>query len=190
MIRAVIFDFYGVVVPDIFSDFIRKVSENSDVDDNKLKEQVNKYYLGLENFDYITNALEYISATQDFPKDYFRLLPEDISPNFIKLVKKLHLHFLKVAIVGNMGSQAYEMLTNFDKDAHEFDLIASPSLYGEDLLSEQFFISALNELGAPLDSCLLISNNQAYLNFATKIKMQTRELLDFDSLNDYVEKLV
>lgn len=190
MIRAVIFDFYSVIVPDVFEAFEKKVLEEDEDASSKIKKQVDNYYMGLSTFEYLIGALEYISGNEEELTKYFRLTDSDIPPIFIEIVKALHLHFMKVGILGNMGEQEIDLLTKFNEQYQEFDLISGPATYGEPLLSEAFFKAALRDLGEPPQTCLLISGHQEYLNFAKQINMQTYGFVSFDDISRHLKEVV
>ncbi len=190
MIRAVIFDFYSVVIPDVFENFEKELLSKDEQSASKIQKQLDDYFMGLSTFEYLTGALEYISGNEKSLTENFKLFESDIPEIFIKLVEALHMHFLKVSIIANIGEQEISLLSNFNEQLKEFDLIAGPSTYGDPLLSESFFKAALKDLGEPPQNCLLISGHQDYLNFAKQISMNVYRFIDFNDVSRYLKLIV
>jgi hypothetical protein len=111
-----------------------------------------------------------------------------ISPTIVDFIRNLHGHFVKIGILANLGNQEYELLKTFNEHNQLFEAIASPlSLQLEDpLFSQAVFSKAIDGIGESNDSCLLVSGNPYFLDFA---KTQGMSTLQFEGLTKLQQDL-
>ncbi len=188
MIRAVILDYFSVISPDIYEIFENEMSKQSTEVGAQIKDSLNQYYSGIINFDSFVLNLEGIFRTKTIATFFLKLYDSNIPPHVLYFAKNMHAHFLKVAIVGNIGEKEIDLLTKFDEYTKEVDLIAGPLTYGFPLMSEEFFKQALNDIGEPPEKCLLISKHLDYLSFGKKIGLKTYQFDNFNNLTKYIQK--
>ena len=190
MIRAVIFDYYSVFRPDYYESFVEKAKDLSVEESKMIQTEINNYYLGLSDIFKLIDAIQITFKTRSIPITQLIIDHLSIPESFIKLTKKLHEHFYKVCIAGNLGSQEIQYLNRFNEQTKQFDIIAGPLNYGESLLSEAFFESFLNELGEPPHNCLLISGHSEFIKFCKNIEMETYNYDNFNKLNKDILKIL
>ena len=179
MVRAVIFDFYGVWVPDVLGGYVE--SEQDPSLKQLLANEVAAYYQGRNDLEHIAGTLKFKCNRFDVDVNKMTLRETDIGAELVTFLRNLHGHFLKLGVVANLGVMENELLKNFNAHQQLFEVIASPlslNLFLP-LLSEEFFAAALQTLGEPPKSCLAISGNAEYRQFAESIGMQS---LPFEGL--------
>jgi len=188
MIRAIFFDFYTVWTPDKFSYYLAQAQLNGPEVYKKVYDTIERYYQGDADINYVADVLRYTLGHPDITANVFRLNEASISPAIIDLMRNLHGHFLKVGILGNMGHQEYDLLKHFSESNQLFETIASPLALGikTPLLNREVFVKALNGIGEPPDSTLIVSGNPYYLAFAANLGIN---VLQFEGLKEFQESL-
>lgn len=176
MIRAVFFDFYSVWMPEPFGQYLETARQyGGPVVAGELESLVGRYYQGevtpadlADNFEMRLNRTD-ISAQQ------FTLQESDISPEVAAFMRELHGHFVKLGVLANLGTQEYKLLTDFNAHNQVFEVIASPLAFGLKLplLSKEVFAKALQAIGEPPRSCLVVTGNQDYQRFAESLGMSS-----------------
>ncbi len=184
MIRAIFFDFYSVWTPDRFQEYLLYAQPLGEKEYKALAEIVNKYYLGEVDLDYLTDVFRYKLGRRDIDKTSLTLHESDISPKVINLMRGLHGHFLKLGVLANLGTMELNVLQHFNATQALFEVIISPLSLGlkTPLLSQQVFTKALQAIGEPPSSCLVVSGHDDYLSFASSHGMQTLRFTSFDQL--------
>jgi FMN phosphatase YigB (HAD superfamily) len=181
MIRAIFFDFYSVWTPDKFSFYLANAEINGPEVYKSLYDSLQQYYHGQLSLEQIAETLRVRLGHQDITAETLRLSEDTIAPAIVDFIRSLHGHFLKIGILGNLGNQEYDLLKKYNERNQLFEAIASPlSLQLEEpLFSQVVFSKAIDGIGESSDSCLLVSGNPYYLDFA---KTQGMLTLQFEGL--------
>jgi hypothetical protein len=147
-----------------------------------------QYYRGKINLDQLTEVFRYRLGHPDITSEALKLSESSISPRIIEFMRGLHGHFLKIGIMGNLGTQEYQLLSAFNNNNKLFEIVASPMSLRLDspLMSRAVFDATLKTIGEPADSCLLVSGNPYYLAFASSMGLYT---LQFEGLGKLEESL-
>lgn len=184
MIRAIFFDFYSVWTPDKFQEYLEYAKPLGVQEHAALVDSVNKYYFGEVNIEYLADVFRYKLSRRDIDKSVLTLHESDISPKVVNLMRGLHGHFLKLGVLANLGTMELQLLQHFNSTHSLFEVIISASSLGLKLplLNEQVFSKALQAIGEPPASCLVVSGHEDYLSFASKYGMQTIRFTSFDKL--------
>lgn len=192
MVRAVFFDFYSVWAPDKLSYYLAQAELAGPEIAKELSDIVEGYYHGKFDIDYVASSFKVKLSDAAIAINEFKLQESDISSAITDFIRQLHEHFVKVGILANLGAQEYELLKNFDQHNQVFEVIASPlSLQLEaPLFSQQVFAQALQVIGEPPQSCLLVSGNRSYLDFAANLGMQVLQYEGLPSLQNSLAQLV
>lgn len=176
MIRAVLFDFYGIWVEEKFNSYLALAQQQNPEFAKEFGEIIHRYFLGLVTEEAVVNSLKFGLDMRDIDEGEFTISEDKIPSELIDLIRELHSHFLKVGIMANLGTQELDLIKSLDSQYKLFELIAAPITYGTPLLSKEFFVKSLNALGEPPRSCLLISAYPGYLDFASNFQIQTLEV--------------
>jgi FMN phosphatase YigB (HAD superfamily) len=166
MIRAILFDFYSVWTPDVFHQLMYRETQQDPAAVPELEEIVKKYYLGLASIDATENAFRRVSGQFAPSIEVFDLQTENISTQLVDITRYLHSHFLKVGMLANIGWRDYELLRELNAKHQLFESITASLDEGELVLSKEAFIKALQGMGEPPDSCLIVTGNDPYRQFA------------------------
>ena len=189
MIRAIFFDFYGVWVPDRFSEYLKQAEQFGPVITNDLQGVVGRYFQGQATPQEVAENFQLKLHRPDITAEQFTLLESDIAPEVGDFMRDLHSHFVKLGVLADLGVQEYQLLTNFNNHNQLFEVITGPLPLGMNvpLVSQQVFAAALQAIGEPPKSCLVITSNESYKKFAESLGIMT---MPFEGLPKLRETLV
>lgn len=175
MVRAIFFDFYSVWAPDKIEEYLQDASVHGPQKSINLRPLIQQYYHGMISLADLASALSSNLGRPDITETSLTFSESDISPAVANLMRVLHGHFVKLGILGNLGRMELELLNNFNASQQLFEAILCPlSLdLAQPLLSKEVFDKALQTIGEPPASCLVISGHGEYLTFAKNYGMQT-----------------
>jgi FMN phosphatase YigB (HAD superfamily) len=181
MIRAIFFDFYSVWVPDRFSEYLEQARQQNPAGADALQAVIDRYFLGQASPAEVAAQAAASLDRPDITGDQFMLEESDISPVVADFMRNLHGHFVKLGVLANLGVQEYEILKSFNEHTQLFEVIAGPLplQLAQPLLSQEVFAQALQAIGEPPRSCLVVTGNPAYRQFAEGLGIAT---LDFEGL--------
>ncbi len=189
MIRALIFDFYSVWVPDKFESLVMAANDKSKITGEQSKNALEQYYAGSIDLEHLIEFFR-VSVNMDISLADFKLDPKDISPRIIDFFRTLHMHFFKLGVVGNMGRQDYDLLLDIDRQFHQFEVISCPLEAQVPLLSKDMFVNVLRAIGEPPQNCILVSGHQEFLDFAASFGLQTVAYEGFPKLEKTIMPLL
>lgn len=192
MIRAVFFDFYSVWTPDKLSYYLATAQQSSPEVYKQASDIVEEYYHGKIDINYLADSFRIKLGHPDISVDQFKLSEASVSQDIVNFMRGLHGHFLKVGILANLGNQEAQYLNHFNEQNQAFEVIASPLTFQSDkpLLSKEVFAQALQTIGEPPDSCLWVSGNLAYLQFASNLGIGVVQYEGFPQLKVYLDKII
>ena len=192
MIRAIFFDFYSVWAPDRIGYYQARADLAGPAVAKEVSDVIERYYHGQADVNYLANSFKSQLLDADIDENQFYLKASDISPEITNFMRDLHSHFLKLGILANLGTQEYELLAQFNEANQLFEAIVSPlSLeIDEPLLSSAVIASATQAIGEPLDACLLVSGNPAWLDFAASQGLQILQFEGLSGLQQSINQMV
>jgi FMN phosphatase YigB (HAD superfamily) len=192
MIRAVLFDFYSVWLPDIFTEYLASAQQQDPALYAELNAAVEKYYQGEVDIVYVTDVFRYKLSDSTIDAQLFRFREQDISPEAITFMRNLHSHFIKLGILANLGKSEFGLLEELNKHNQLFELIACPASLQirQPLLTREVFVAALNLIGEPPANCLIVTGNLDYSNFANSLGINTVKFDGFPELTEYMNYLL
>lgn len=192
MIRAIFFDFYGVWVPNRFSEYLAQAEQHGPEVVNELATVVSRYFQGEATPAEVADSFRFKLSRPDIDTEQFTLQESDISPVVTDFMRDLHGHFVKLGILANLGVQEYDLLTSFNKHNQLFEVITGPFPLGlkVPLLSQEVFVQALQAIGEPPRSCLIVTGNEAYQQFAEQLGIATLMFEGLPKLRQTLEQLV
>ena len=169
MIRAIFFDFYGVWLPDPFSEYLESARQyGGPTVASELEAAVGQYFQGQVTPEYVADCFRMKLNRTDIQPQQFVLRESDISPAVTNFMRELHGHFVKLGVLANLGAQELRLLTDFNNHNQLFEVITGPLALGMNtpLLNQDVFARALQAIGEPPRSCLVVTGNETYLRFA------------------------
>jgi FMN phosphatase YigB (HAD superfamily) len=192
MIRAIFFDFYSVWMPDIFSDYLAQAQQHGPVVTGELQAVVNKYFQGEVTPEFVADSFRFKLSRPDIDVNQFTLKETDISPAVTSFMRNLHGHFVKLGVLAYLGPQEYAILTNFNNHNQLFEVITGPlPLHlNAPLLSNEVFAAALQAIGEPPGSCMVVSGNPNYLTFAQSVGMGTLQFSGLPNVQQTLEQIL
>lgn len=192
VLRAIFFDFYSVWTPDKFSEYLTLAQQLGPTVVGDLSAIVEQYYMGEVTLEYVADSFRFRLSRPDIDIEQFVIHENDIQPAIVDFMRNLHGHFVKLGVLANLGVQEYQVLTSFNNNNQLFEVITGPYplRLRLPLLSQEVFAKALEAIGEPARSCLVVSGNQAYLEFAKSLGMTTILFQGFPALQEELYKLV
>lgn len=190
MIRAIFFDFYGVWLPDVFEEYLREAEALGPQVSDELVSKVSQYYHGKLSLGDLAGAFKYAMNRPDIDADRLLLDPHNISPALVGFMRELHEHFLKLGVLANLGVQEYKLLMDFNEANQVLEVVGGPTAFQKDvpLLSEEIFAQALQAIGEPPASCLVVTGNANYASYAESIGMQVLRFQGFPKLKEELDQ--
>jgi hypothetical protein len=101
MIRAVFFDFYGVWLPDIFSQYLAEAQPMGPQVTDELVSLLNRYYHGEVSLEDLAGGFKFKMNRPDISADQLLLNASSVSPAIVTFMRELHEHFLKIVTENN-----------------------------------------------------------------------------------------
>jgi hypothetical protein len=192
MIRAIFFDFYSVWVPDVFEACLAEAQQQRPDEVPKLQDIVGQYFQGRLSPDDVATGFRLALNRPDIVAAQFELAESDISPVVAEFMRELHGHFVKLGVLANLGTQEYQLLTSFNQHNPLFEVITGPLPMGLNvpLLSQEVFSQALQAIGEPPHSCLVVSGHDDYRQFAESLGIASLPFEGLPSLRQTLEQMV
>lgn len=191
MIRAVFFDFYGVWLPDLFEQYLAEAQQQHGPQvAAELQQAVGQYFQGTLSPQDVASTFRYKLSRPDIDTAQFVLSEGSISPAIVTFMRELHGHFVKLGVLANLGVQEYKLLSDFNSHNQVFEVIGGPLPFqlNAPLLSNEVFAQALQAIGEPPGSSLVVTGNPQYQQFATSIGMSVLPFAGFPSLKQELEQ--
>jgi hypothetical protein len=188
MTGAIFFDFYSVWRPDLISEYLESAKALEPEVTEQLAVLVQRYYQGNVTITQLADNFRVRLGNPSIDAKQLRLHETDISPVVVDFMRSLHGHFVKLGVLANLGRMELDLLNNFNSQQQLFEVIASPLSLGikQPLLSEAVFAAALQAIGEPTRSCIVVSGNDDYLQFASSLGIQA---IKFDGLASLAQTL-
>lgn len=192
MIRAIFFDFYGVWLPDVFSEYLKEAEQQGPQVSDELVSLVSQYYHGKVSLGTLANSFRDRLNRPDITADALLLDQRNISPAIVSFMREMHEHFLKLGVLANLGVQEYKLLVDFNNTHQVLEVIAGPTPFHSDapLLSQDIFSQALHAIGEPPTSCLAVSGNESYRHFAESLGMKVLPFEGAPKLRDSILQII
>jgi epoxide hydrolase-like predicted phosphatase len=152
MIKAVIFDYFGVICSDEYWDLVQ-TNANANDEYNNIAQQVN---LGkLHWVEFINIIAQRVGKTAQQVKQLYET--ESINPQMLALVEELHKTY-KTGLLTNANHEFIEPVIARAHLGELFDEIAISSREGVVKPDERFFQIILNRLGVKADEAIFIDD--------------------------------
>ncbi len=166
-IKAIIFDFFGVICSDEYWNFV-SVDKNYSSEFHKLADEVNLGKLGWQEF--LTDVAEMTGQTYRQVERLYK--QEKINPEFIGYIQQLHKRY-KTALLTNAH---YEFLEPLAEKAHlntVFDEIIMSSRVGATKPSPQIYQYALDKLGLQPHEVIFVDDLKVNTDAAEKLGIKS-----------------
>lgn len=155
-----------------------------------LRQTVQQYFLGIVDIQYVIDTFKFKFHDTVLPPDLFILKPADISPVLIDFMRNLHGHFLKLGVMANIGKQEYEILTGLNAQFQLFEVIVGSLNVGSLIYTQDVFVKALQDIGEPPSSCLVVTGNEEYQRVAENCGIQVLRFQGFPDLVQSLDRII
>ena len=194
-IKAIVFDYGGVLVNDPDEKIIRDISDKFGMTYEESLEiiqvLVKQYQRGeISNEEFWEKFSE--MAEKELPKNYESLWVDKmeikIDYQIVDLVKKLKNKDFVVALLSNtISPHAQKNMENGCYDL--FDPVVLSFEVGSRKPEEKIFQIILDKLNLPAEKCVYIEDNKDYSDIATKIGMCGIKFDSYEKLIDYLQRI-
>ena len=190
MIRAIFFDFYSVWLPNPFTEYLELARQRDPTVASELESLVGRYFQGEVEPEAIAQYLRVKFNRPDITDDQFLLRESDIAPAVTEFMRNLHGHFVKLGILANLGAQEYKLLTDFNTHNQLFEVVAGPLALGmkTPLLTQELFAKAVQLIGEPPRSCVIVTGDLTYQRFAESLGIATLAFEGLPKLQQTLEQ--
>jgi FMN phosphatase YigB (HAD superfamily) len=192
VIRAIFFDFYSVWAEDKFALYVNEAGRQNPELARQLQDVMQQYYFGMIDVTAAVDSFRFKLNRPDIDASDFILREADISSGLIDFLRELHGHFLKLGVLANLGLQEFQLLNDFNAHNQLLEVITGPlpQKLPAALLSQEVFAAALQQIGEPPKSCLVVSGHDDYLNFASGLGLAAARFEGFPKLKQSIEQMV
>jgi HAD superfamily hydrolase (TIGR01509 family) len=184
MVKAIIFDFYGVIRSDEYHDWLKKHGFESSMARKKAID-MNKGLMTIDDF------FQYLSKISGIPapdiQNEFQS-KASLNAQLLTLIIKLRSSY-KIAILSNASSSyLYDVLKKTAIDIL-FDEVIVSSEVGYIKPSEQIFNYALEKLSIKADEAVFIDDNQKFVEAAKDLGLKGIHYKNINSLMKSLEAI-
>ncbi len=182
MIKAVIFDFYGVFVVDgsrILIERARKINESIA---KELENVMKQHSYGLVDIDYVKDSFKIkLGLPDEEISDYFSS-SKKLDERVIQFVGSLRAKSLKTGLLSNTGG---DVITRYMVQGHVsslFDALVLSYEVGLIKPNPEIYLMMAKRLGLQPADCLMIDDNQDNVDGALAAGMKAIKYTDFESM--------
>jgi FMN phosphatase YigB (HAD superfamily) len=192
MVKAILFDFYGVWARDKIQAVLDESEALGAPETATMAELVKRYYHGELNFAELIYFLSIELRITNLDEATLSVSESDIPPALISLARNLHSHFVKIGILANLGLTELTLLERFNSRQSLFEAVLSPLSLSvkHPLLSNEVFTKAVRSIDEVPGSCLVVSGHDDYLSFASNFGMHAIRFTGIAQLAETLEDLL
>lgn len=187
MIKAVIFDFFGVLVTEGFKRFCDKYFPYDQAKRRQAIELVTDHDWGkISQAEYISGLAELAGVSQEVVAAHM----EDNQPNdlLIDYIRQQIKPKYKVGVLSNSGDDYLGQILD-PKDVSLFDDIILSYRHGVVKPQIEIFELAAERLGVATTECLFVDDSQSHVDGARRAGMKAIFYEDFPSFKKEIEKI-
>lgn len=186
MIKALLFDCFGVLTADTWREFTATLPDDQRAEASELNRQYGAAYISKEEF---LQAIDKLTGHR--PDHIDRLIDNESTKNLVLLdyIRAQKPNY-KIALVSNVGSNwiREQFLTSeeqglFDEFILSYEVRAAKP-------DPEIFRVAADKLGVELNECVLIDDVEYYCQVAQTIGMQAICYEDFSQMQTELDKLL
>jgi len=188
MIKAIIFDCFGVLSTEGFRVFCDKYFENSPDKRATAQDLMDRSCLGNMSFDEFESGLASLGGTSvETVREYlnrnkpneplFKLIREELKPKY------------KIGMLSNSSANWLDELFT-PEDINLFDDIILSYEVRVTKPDPRIYQLAAERLGVVVEECILVDDVQRYVEGAEEVGMQAIRYRDFEQMEDELKKLL
>lgn len=168
MIKAIVFDFFGVICPDLYWAWLKdNVSDWKTEKDfyQRLSNQLDLGQISTEEFSRTLSDKSGIASGQILPQIHSYIVIDQEILAYIKTLKKKY----KLGLLSNSRASIIEKIINENGASELFDAIVISEEVGFIKPQKEIFEIALKELGVKPNEALFIDDRQSNVEGAEKL---------------------
>lgn len=190
MIKAVIFDFFGVLVGDGFDSTYRLAGGNPEKDHDfieALLERANRAQITSQEFR--AKICERIGIT---PDEYQTAVKKAEKPNheLLDYIKDILRPDYKIAILSNVNKGGLEKRLSSDALKGRFDAVIVSGEVGYIKPEPEIYHMTAEKLGVGMEECIFVDDREPYIVAAQKLGMKTILYKNFEQMKTELEKML
>lgn len=184
MIKAIVFDFFGVICSDDYWKFVKSDIKISD----KFSELANSVNLGKMSWENFLEkvAIETGKTTEEVKKMYET---EEINPELVTYIDGLHKKY-KTALLTNAHVDFMEPLIVKAGLDRVFDEIVISSKIGIVKPDPRIYVYTINKLGVTPEEAIFIDDSLIRVEGAKTTGMQAIQYKNFEQMKTELEKVL
>jgi len=187
MIKAVIFDCFGVVYSDNFVENYRKFGGDYEVDKDFIEEIIFEVSAGR-----LKSSSQLLADRLGIEKSVWResnKAGRQFNYDLLEYTKKLRKKY-KVSMLSNISSSGLKNHMDYSVLQEHFDDIVESARIGFAKPEARAYEIAAERLGVRLDECLFIDDKESYVEGATHVGMKAVLYKDVISLKLEIENVL
>lgn len=186
MIKAIIFDCFGVLTGDLWKEFLASLPEGQKGKAHDLNRALDSGYLSHRDFYHQIHEL-----TGRMPEEVEHIISAEMKKNtlLLRYIAELNQKY-KIAILSNISSN---WITQHFLDSHEvklFDSIVISVEIGVTKPDKRAFEIAAQKLGVSPHDCIMVDDSEANCQAAINVGMQAVLYDNFVDFKQQLQKLL
>jgi HAD superfamily hydrolase (TIGR01509 family) len=189
MIKAIIFDCFGVLVGKGFDNTYRKAGGDPAHDRTFIEKTLNKAHLGLisEREFQRQMAKQLKISSGDWNRSM--RVAEQLNTELLACVKELHTSY-KTAILSNANREVMDHLIGKNLLQKDFDEVIVSAELGIAKPDQHIYQVVIDRLNVKFNECLYIDNRQSFLDVAEQLGMRVFLYVGFSDFQKNLNSLL
>ena len=189
MIKAIIFDCFGVIIADGFRAVLRGLDETKPEARAHIVPLVDKVVNGeLGVKDSSIKISGYLGITHEQWREMIKS-HENKDPKVLDLIKTIHQKY-KTAMLSNVGEGGIEQRFTTEELANCFDVIVASGEVGFIKPQPEIYLLTAKRLGVEPSECVFIDDIERFCTAAKGVGMETILYQDFEQMKTELEKIL
>lgn len=185
MVKAIIFDYFGVVCSDEYWNIVKEDKNLKHGVFHELSNQVNLGQISWEDF--ITNIAQKTGRSVDEMQSLYK--SQRIQPSMVAYIAQLHKQY-KTALLSNAHYEFLEPIITAAQLDELFDTIVMSSRVGVVKPSAEIYNFALRKLGVKPTEAIMIDDMTRHVEGARAVGMQAIYYENFGQMKRDLDKLL
>ena len=188
MIKAIIFDCFGVLASDSWAEFTKKYLASRPVAARRAEELNRRSDIGLLSHDEWVSGMAVIAGVSEDQVRLERLQNTDNDELLAYIAANLRSQY-RMGIVSNVG-RGFRTDLFRSLQGTLFDEIVLSYKVGITTPDERIYLLAAERLGVEVGDCVFIDDRQANVDGASEAGMRSMQYKDFESFTQQLEEIL
>lgn len=189
MIKAIIFDCFGVLLTDALQSIVDELRLTNSITADEIVQLVTATSKGAGDREFFRTAVaSKLGMTRDEYADTIKN-SEIRNQSLLDYIIQLRPRF-KTGLLSNVGSGGLEVRFPDDELAIYFDVVVASGDTGFAKPEAQAYEITADRLGVRFEECIMIDDRQDYCQGAVGVGMQAIQYVSFEQMKSDLEKLL